>query len=63
MFAVQQELNGRQPSTYLFQWGEEQKHYRLATEEERARTETALTDYGCHLATVPYLKCIGSILL
>ena len=62
MFVVRQALLVQQPSTDMWQRGEERKRHQLAAEEARLGTATAITVYGFPLVTVPSLKYLGRIL-
>ena len=56
MFVPQMALNGRNPSTDIFRWGEERKCHQLAEEEARAGESTALSAYKIPLVPVSYSK-------
>ena len=63
IFVLQWALNFRHPSTDLFRRVEERKHHRLAADEARVGSATALTAYGIPLVPISSFKYLGITLL
>ena len=62
MFVPQRDLNVLQSTTEISRRGEESKYHRMATEEERAGAETALTVNGKILMEVSSFKYLGRVM-